>query len=134
MAKLAADSKGDVAERRCGSKRRAFAGQAKLRYDPVMARSSSAVTSVRLLRSPTVDGIGVMCVTERKGDVCYAFREIPCEIGGRGFSVHRLGLGSLYHVRIDGAVESSCECMGYLSHGRCRHIFALRSLMRDGEL
>jgi hypothetical protein len=75
-----------------------------------------------------------MGLTDRKGESFYALQEFACEIGGRAFSVHRLGEERLYHVRIDGARDSSCECMGYLSHGRCRHIFALQALIAEGQL
>ncbi len=105
-----------------------------VRYNPVMARNVSLVRSVQLVRDPAVNGVGIMCLTDRKGESFYAFHEIPCEIGGRGFCVHRIGMEQLYHVRIHGAVESTCECMGYLSHGRCRHIFALQALLQEGRL
>jgi hypothetical protein len=104
------------------------------RYNPNMPRSSSLVRDVRLLRSPTSEILGVMGMTDRKGDSFYAFHEIPCEIGGRGFCIRRLGEERLYCVRINGAVESSCECLGYLSHGRCRHILALQTLIRESEI
>src|SRR5687767_13944330 len=56
--------------------------------------------TIRLLRSPSGDEPGLFCVIDRRKEAYYVFREIPCEIGGRGFEVHRLGLGQLYHVRI----------------------------------
>ena len=56
------------------------------------------------------------------------------EIGGRGFAVHRLGQGNLYHVRVNGPDDSSCECMGFLRWGRCKHVAALGTLIRDGQL
>ena len=31
--------------------------------------------------------------------------QLPCDIGGRGFAVHRLGLGTLYHVRVGSPAE-----------------------------
>src|SRR5438132_6292072 len=104
----------------------------RLRYNPVMSRSTSLVRSVRLVRPPTADAAGIICLTDRKGDSLYAFEEIPCAIGGRGFRMHRLESGQHYHVRIDGAPESSCECLGYLAHGRCRHIVALQTLIGAG--
>jgi len=99
-----------------------------------MPRYTALLRSVRLVRNPADDGVGVMGLTDRKGESLYAFREIPCDIGGRGFLVHRIGLEQLYHVRIHGDKESTCECMGYLSHGRCRHIFALQALLHESQL
>jgi hypothetical protein len=90
--------------------------------------------AIRLMRSPARDGVGVFSI--RVGDECqfYTLHEIPCDIGGRGFEVHRLGLGNLYHVRIGPPDECSCECQGFLSHGQCRHVLGLLALVRRGQL
>ena len=56
--------------------------------------------SIRLERSPALDGVGVFRVTTGQETTYYTLCEIPCQIGGRGFAVHRLGLGQLYHVRV----------------------------------
>ena len=60
--------------------------------------------------------------------------EIRCEIGGRGFAVHRLGQGELYHVRVGAPEDTSCECMGFLRWGKCKHTAALAALIRKGDL
>jgi hypothetical protein len=90
--------------------------------------------SIRLLRSPTHDGVGVFRVTAHGRTTFYTFHEIPCFIGGRGFTVHRLGLGQLYHVRIGKRIDCSCECLGFLAHSRCRHVLGLLALARHGKL
>ncbi len=70
-----------------------------------------------------------MTITNARSTNYYVFREIPCEIGGRAFALHRLGLGSLYHVRIGASPEDcSCECMGFLHHRKCKHILGLLAL------
>jgi hypothetical protein len=86
--------------------------------------------SIRLVRPPGEDGIGIFCITVGTDSVFYTMHEIPCEIGGRGFAVHRLGLGTLYHVRVGDAPDCSCECKGFLYHGHCRHILGLLALMQ----
>jgi hypothetical protein len=101
---------------------------------PFMPHPSSARRTVRLIRSPSLDGVGVFEVTERKKSSHYAFHEVPCEIGGRGFAVHRLGLGPLYHVRIGRPMECSCECLGFLRHDHCKHIEALQTLIGETHL
>ena len=66
--------------------------------------------------------------------VAISIREIRCDIGGRGFAVHRLGLGHLYHVRVGRSHDCSCECKGFLYHGYCRHILGLLALIRERKL
>jgi hypothetical protein len=90
--------------------------------------------TIRLVRSPSADGVGVFCVSAGKESAFYALHEVPCEIGGRGFAVHRLGLGELYHVRVGAPEDCSCECKGFLAHGHCRHVLGLLALIREGKL
>jgi hypothetical protein len=91
--------------------------------------------TIHLERAPTADGAGVFRFEERGRSTSYAIHEIPCEIGGRGFAIHRLGLATLYHVRIaDAEADCSCECLGFLRHGRCKHVVGLRTLLADQQL
>ena len=89
---------------------------------------------IRLIRAPDALGVGVFAIIERKDTQFYVFKEIPCEIGGRGFAVHRLGLGNLYHVRVGAPNDCSCECLGFLRHGRCKHIQGLAALIGHDAL
>ena len=90
--------------------------------------------SIQLSRSPTMDGVGVLRITVGSKSQFYTFREIRCDIGGRGFAVHKLGLGTLYHVRVGDPEVCSCECLGFLAHGHCKHVLGLRALIRRGLL
>jgi SWIM zinc finger len=90
--------------------------------------------SIRLVHAPNRDGVAVFCVKVADDNGYYVLREIPCSIGGRGFEVHRLGLGNLYHVRVGKPEECSCECMGFHFRGQCRHILGLLALIRRGKL
>ena len=49
--------------------------------------------TISLLRSPTADGIGVFKLTVGKQAQCYTFKEIRCDIGGRGFARDRGAVG-----------------------------------------
>ena len=74
---------------------------------------------------PSPGGWGFFSLRTRsksKKWVRYGFREVFCEIGGRGFIV--VGGDEPYAVQIsdDG---SSCECLGFLSSGWCRHYAGL---------
>jgi hypothetical protein len=95
---------------------------------------SSSRRTIRLARSPALDGVGVFSIAAGGRTTFYTFHEIPCDIGGRGFAVHRLGLGDLYHVRIGEPDDCSSECLGYLRHGHCRHVLGLLALARAGKL
>lgn len=99
-----------------------------------MAAKPANRCAIRLIRAPDADGAGVFCIRADRGLTWYAFREIPCYIGGRGFAMHRLGLGELYHVRVGADTDCSCECLGFLAHGHCRHILGLLALIRHGKL
>jgi hypothetical protein len=90
--------------------------------------------SIRLVVPPDGRGVGAFAITARGRTTCYAFREVPCHIGGRGFAVHRLGLGPLYHVRVGRPADCACECKGFLYHGYCRHVLGLLALARAGKL
>jgi hypothetical protein len=95
---------------------------------------ASPARSIRIVRPLDGRGVGVFSVSARGETAHYVLREIPCEIGGRGFEVHKLGLGTLYHVRVGRPVDCSCECRGFLAHGHCRHILGLLALIREGKL
>jgi hypothetical protein len=96
--------------------------------------ASTPPRTVRLVRDASDDGVAVMCVTVGRHCTYYTVRELPCEIGGRGFAVHKMGLGPLYHVRAGGPDDSSCECLGFLRHGRCKHLLGLLALTGAGKL
>jgi hypothetical protein len=95
---------------------------------------ASKPRTIGLIRPPAVDGVGVFRISVGETITLYAVHEIRCEIGGRGFAVHRLGLGELYHVRIDSLEESTCECLGFLRHGYCKHVLGLYALVQAGKL
>jgi hypothetical protein len=84
--------------------------------------------TIRLLSPPTEGVPGILCLQTGTKAHFYVFREIPCEIGGRGFAIHRLGLGQLYHVRIGRPEHCSCDCMGFLAKGKCKHVLGLLAL------
>lgn len=90
--------------------------------------------TIRLLVPPAADGVGLLCITAARRAVYYVFHELRCEIGGRGFAIHRLGLANLYHTRVAAGRDCSCECLGFLRHGRCKHVLGLTALIEHGLL
>jgi hypothetical protein len=87
---------------------------------------------IRLICRPDAFGVGIFSITKKRRASFYVFKEIRCDIGGRGFAVHRLGLANLYHVRVGSPRQSTCECLGFLAHGRCKHIQGLAALIAHG--
>ena len=94
----------------------------------------SPTRCIRLLRAPSERDAGLLAITAKGKTSFYVFREVPCAIGGRGFVMHRLGLGNIYHVRVGAPVECSCECMGFFRHGKCKHIHGLLALVGHGMI
>lgn len=88
--------------------------------------------TIRLLRRPSAGDPGIFCITAKKKSTYYVFQEIPCAIGGRGFALHRIGLGTLYHTRVGAPADCSCECLGYLAHQNCKHVLGLLVLIQQG--
>jgi hypothetical protein len=97
-------------------------------------QTAASERTIRVVRGPDRFGVGVVCITAKGRPAYYAVREIPCEIGGRGFAMHRLGLGTLYHVRIGEPRDCTCECKGYAYRTWCRHVLGLLALVREGKL
>ncbi len=90
--------------------------------------------TISLIRPPASDGVGVFRINMGETISLYVMHEVPCDIGGRGFAVHRLGLGEVYHVRVASLEDSTCECLGFLRHGYCRHVLGLYALVQAGKV
>ena len=99
-----------------------------------MGKAAAITRTIHLVRTPDERGVGVFCISEVMKTQFYTFREIRCDIGGRGFAVHRLGQGTLYHVRVGEPQDRSCECMGFLRWGYCKHVTGLLALIKQGKL
>lgn len=98
-----------------------------------MAKKRIKKRTVRLVRS-AAGAPGVFAISEGRKLSFYYYQEVPSDIGGRGFSVLRIGTTAVYHVRIGSIGETTCECMGFLRQGRCKHILALQALLKEGLL
>jgi hypothetical protein len=103
-------------------------------YATIMDKKRVLSRSIRLLHPPNGEGIGMLCLTNRRKHAFYMFKEIPCAIGGRGFTLWRLDKDQRYCVRVGKPEESSCECLGFLAHGHCKHIDGIRILMEQAVI
>ncbi len=95
---------------------------------------SKSTRSIAVVRPVGPDGLAVVRITVGKKTAFYVVKELLSEIGGRGFAMHKLGIAPFYHVRIGKPEDISCECMGYLAHGMCRHVLGLQALAGAGLL
>jgi hypothetical protein len=81
-------------------------------------------------------GTGVACFTEGGAGDDYLVTAMPADFG-RAFEVVKLcpeeGNPS-YHVLLAADGTYSCECKGFLSWDRCRHVSGLLQLLRAGKL
>ena len=115
---------------------------ATLTETPKSRKVSRSVRSLRI--SDAINGVRTMVITQDGDRVFYTLKEIPCDIGGRGFRLDKCceGTGSdreesSYDVRVDGAADGSCTCKGFTfhRHGKpCKHISAVQTLVRLGKL
>jgi hypothetical protein len=99
-----------------------------------MPKPRSVPRTIRLIQTPAANQPGYFVITTGHKTDRYVFREIPCDIGGRGFALHRLGLGELYHARVGSPTDTSCECLGFLRHDHCKHLAGLRELIKRGKI
>jgi hypothetical protein len=78
---------------------------------------------------------GVLRVKAGRRLTYYLYREIPCDVGGRGWEVWRLTASEPYNCRTgDRASEICCDCIGFEARGLCRHVLALMALHFRGAL
>ena len=79
----------------------------------------------------------MLSISDVKTVACYRVTEFPHDLGdGRAFHLEKLSEASdpeatSYDVFVcDRPRESTCECRGFLHHGRCKHITALADMLR----
>jgi hypothetical protein len=103
---------------------------------------SSSLRSLRI--SDAIRGVRTLVITQGGDRVFYTLREIPCDIGGRGFRLDKCAEGtgsdrqeSGYDVHLDGERDGSCTCKGFTFHkhgAACKHISAVQALVKLGKL
>lgn len=85
------------------------------------------------------DGFGKLLIVEGKDADLYETKEIRGFPGSRAFVLtndmpddRRGDYASTgpYHCSVAATVEESrCDCTGFLSHGRCKHVFSLHAMI-----
>jgi hypothetical protein len=88
-----------------------------------------------------VNGVRALLLVVRGKRCGYYVSELPCGIGGRAFRLEPFASEMVegsdrpcsYDVRVAGR-DSSCECMGWLRWGHCKHVDSLATLAEGGAL
>lgn len=84
-------------------------------------------------------GPGVVLVTERRGRQettdAYVVSAVPTQLGGEGYAFKRVTPHKgeaeplpTYHLLVGPGEARTCECLGFLRYGYCRHLEAVASL------
>jgi hypothetical protein len=107
------------------------------------ACKSYAVRGWHFVRSVAAPALGTLTITQGANTKDIAtYRVVECpgvSAPARGFRLAKVAGGTdreagNYDVLIDPAGHDACECRGYLRHGRCKHLDAVRDLLADGAL
>ena len=104
------------------------------------SRKSKTPRSLRLLAwTKAIATGGFLSIAEGKKEDRYEIAEIASDFG-RGFRVQKFAVveGEIrreeaYHVNLDGDGDT-CECKGNLRFGYCRHVEAMKTLVRCGKI
>jgi hypothetical protein len=82
------------------------------------------------------DGLhaGVLRLFTGRDATDYVLERTPAA-WGTGFLLTKVGDGAEYHTNIGDASSSpTCECLGFLKHGHCKHVESLQALAAAGRL
>lgn len=104
---------------------------------PVRSKSRKQITrTVRLDLPVSRCSQGVVTVIAGKHRATYFLTRLDAEFG-QGWQLEKIGSkrDKKYAVNLaESASHSTCECLGFLRHGSCRHVNALLALRQAGKL
>jgi hypothetical protein len=79
---------------------------------------------------------GIVRITVGKEAAEYMLIELAADYG-RGFKVEKMGTEgteSGYHVNVTEDGKKTCDCLGHMQYGRCKHSDGLAALIAAGRL
>lgn len=97
------------------------------------------VRTVRLVQAPSPGRPGTLDIVEDGKPTCFWVRPIPHDFGQAAFLLEKYETqcrgedDKAYNVLLAGQ-QSSCECLGHMRWGHCRHVEALQKLLDLGKL
>jgi hypothetical protein len=79
---------------------------------------------VRILRRPEFapNVPGLIEVTVGSDVTRYALAYVPSDFGDGFRFAKQGGDGAVYHVHLSDEWGRTCECLGFLAHGHCKHV------------
>jgi hypothetical protein len=93
-----------------------------------------AERSFDLLAAPTPTMPGILQITQGKLTTDYFLHRLPSDFGTAFRLVKLLGEHTGYDVLLSPDGRHTCECMGALRWGHCKHVSALTALRAHGKL
>jgi hypothetical protein len=100
---------------------------------PSLTSTPAQVNTKKPARHVSLQPDGRVRIVNGRIDTLYVVVEIRCDIGGRGFEVSNTFNMEVYHTHLNGR-DRSCDCIGHLRHGHCKHADALAALIAAGKL
>src|SRR5947208_1483569 len=91
--------------------------------------TSTKIRTVKLCIAPTISSYGFVTLRVGKQVVDYFLRRLPSDFGV-GFEFEKIGGEPCerYHVHLAAEARHTCECLGHLRHGHCKHVDGLLAL------
>jgi hypothetical protein len=92
--------------------------------------------SLRLVCWNEAQRLGVLSITVGKESATYSLVEIEAGFADRAFRISKVstdGVEADYAVALE-RQGHSCECLGFLRHGHCKHSDSIRKLLELGKI
>lgn len=100
---------------------------------PTKSEKHGVITWVSAVES-AASAAGALTISGKRGHCEYRLSEFRTDFDGRAFELTKADRSATYSVFVGRAGGSLCECLGFQSSGRCKHIAACETLVRGGQI
>jgi hypothetical protein len=94
---------------------------------------SKTPRTARLVVPPIEGHAGVLRLSTGNDHTDYVLQRLAADFG-TAYRLDKVDGPEEYNVNLDHGERSTCECLGFLAHGRCKHVEALQVLTAAGRL
>lgn len=107
---------------------------------PTKSEPHGCITFVPATDNALSPVAGTLTITGTRCHCSYRVEEFPTGHAGRGYMLFKLNAGSdkteeRYAVLTTAhGLGVLCECRGFAAHGKCKHLSAVETLIRNGQL